>query len=183
MKRLIALLLCIGMFAAVAVGCGQQKQEVATGDEAKSLNAADYEDTYAGLCNYLSAYGYINPLEDNKGLTYTVMNSDLIGAKQGRRFNCKHTENKSATVEIYEYDLEGLKASPDEAATTVLESVKKTGTFTNLIGGTVKDVYMSDNGKYMLIYNDDSIKDDTKEDDKNFVARKELVEKFKKFHA
>lgn len=171
------------MFAAVAVGCAQQQQEVATGDEAKSQNMADYEDTFTGLCNYLSAWGYINPLEDNKGLTFTVMKSDIIGAKQGRRFTLKHTENKTATAEIYEYDIEGLKASPDEAATTVLDSVKKNGTFTNLIGEEVKNVYMSDNGKYMLIYNDDSIKDDTKEDDKNYVARTEMVEKFKKFHA
>lgn len=182
MKRIIALLLCIGMFAAVAAGCGGTgKQEVATGDEAASLNAGDYKDTYDGLCTYLSALGYINPLEDNKGVTYTVMNSELIGAKQGRRFVAKHT--KDTSIEIYEYDLDGLKASPDEAAETVRASVAKNGTFVNLIGETVKNVYLSDNGKYLMIYNDTTIKDDTKEDEDNVKARAEVIAKFKAFHA
>ena len=34
MKRIIALLLCVGMFAAVAAGCGGGQQLTATGDEA-----------------------------------------------------------------------------------------------------------------------------------------------------
>lgn len=182
MKKIIALLLCIGMFAAVAAGCGGSgQQEVATGDEAASLNANDYKDTYDGLCTYLSALGYINPLEDNKGISYSVMNAEIIGAKQGRRFTAKHTEK--TTIEIYEYDLDGLKASPDEAAETVRSSVEKDGTFTNLIGEKVENVYLSDNGKYLMIYTDTTINGDTKETDKNFTARKEVVEKFKAFHA
>ena len=177
MKRIIALLLCIGMFAAVAAGCGgTTKEETATGDEAKSLKASDYKDDFNGLCTYLSAYGYINPLEDNKGVTYTVMKAEIIGAKQGRRFTAK--KSKDTTIEIYEYDLKKL----DDTAKDVIESVKNDGTFINLVGETVDDVYMSNNGKYLMIYNDTTINADTKEDDDNYKTRADIVKKFKAFH-
>ena len=177
MKRIIALLLCVGMFAAVAAGCGgNTKQETATGDEAVSKNASDYKDNFEGLCTYLSAFGYINPLEDNKGITYTVMNAEIIGAKQGRRFTAKKT--KDTTIEIYEYDLAKL----NDTAKTVINSVKNDGTFLNLVDETVDDVYMSNNGKYMMIYNDTTITNDTKEEEDNYKMRAEIVEKFKTFH-
>ena len=178
MKKIIALLLCIGLFAAVAVGCGGQKQAVATGDEAKSLKASDYKDNFDGLCTYLSAWGYINPLADNKGVTYTVMNADIIGAKQGRRFTANADKIKDTVIEIYEYDLSKLNDSAKE----VRSSVEKDGTFVNLVGETVKNVYLSNNGKYMMIYTDHTIKDDTKETDDNYKMREEVVGKFKTFH-
>lgn len=177
MKKIIALLLCIGVFAAVAAGCGgNSKTETATGDEAVSKNASDYKDNFEGLCTYLSAFGYINPLEDNKGVTYTVMKAEIIGAKQGRRFVAKKT--KDTTIEIYEYDLSKL----NNDAKTVIESVKKDGTFVNLVGETVKNVYLSNNGKYMMIYTDTTINENTKEDEDNYKTRAEVIEKFKTFH-
>ena len=180
MKRIIALLLCIGLFASVAAGCGGSgKQPTATGDEAVSKKATDYKNDFSGLCTYLSALGYINPLEDNKGITYTVMSADIIGAKQGRRFTATH--RKDTTIEIYEFDLKKLASTPDEAATTVLASVKKDGTFKNLVGETVKNVYLSNKERYMMIYTDTSINGDTKKTDKNYQAREEVVKNFKNF--
>ena len=98
MKRIIALLLCVGMFAAVAAGCGGGQQLTATGDEATNKSAAAYKDTYADLLTYLSAWGYINPLEANKGKSYTEMKAELIGAKQGRRFTAQHTTDTTIKI-------------------------------------------------------------------------------------
>lgn len=174
MKKIIALLLCLGMFAAVCAGCGGP-QITATGDEATNKSADAYKDTYDDLLNYLSAWGYINPLEKNKGVTYTEMRADLIGAKQGRRFNAQHTKN--ATIELYEFDLTKSNATADE----VLSSVKADGSFKNLFGDKVDSVYLSSNGKYLMVYNDTSIKDDTKDTDENYTKRQEVIDKFKEF--
>ncbi len=171
MKRIIALLLCVGIFVVAAAGCTGKstKKAVATGDEAISTNAADYENNFKGLCTYLSALGYINPKEKNKGITYSVMDAEIIGASEGRRFVAQHTKN--TVIEIYEYDLQALQSTPDEAATDVRASVQKDNTFVNLVGETVKDAYLSDNGRFLMIY---SGNDDSKE---------EVINNFKSFHA
>ncbi len=176
MKKIIALLLCIGIFAVAASGCGgsSSKDPVATSDEAGSLEASDYDNDFEGLCNYLSAYGYINPLKENEGVTYTITRAEIIGASKGRRFETKKIKDtpiKDATIELYEYDLEALSSTPDEAAEKTISSVKQDGTFENLLGETVKDVYLSKNGRFLMIYNG---KDDGKD---------ELVERFQNFHA
>ena len=175
MKKIIALLLCLGIFAAAAAGCGGP-QITATGDEATNKSADAYKDTYDDLLTYLSAWGYINPLEKNKGVTYTEMRADLIGAKQGRRFNAQHA--KDVTIELYEFDLSKQNATADE----VMTSVKTNGSFKNLFGDSVDGVYLSGKGKYMMVYNDASIKDDTKETDENYTKRQDVIEKFEAFH-
>ena len=185
MKRILAFILCAGRFAAVAAGCGgTQKSAVATEDEAyKSTytlkkNVNDYDDTLKGLCQYFGALGYINPIDKNQDITYSDMKGELIGAVKntGKRFQAKHT--KDTVIELYEYDLKHLNSTADE----VMASVKKDGTFVNLIGETVKNVYLSDNGKYLMIYTDNTIGSDTKETDANYKAREEVVKKFKAFH-
>ena len=185
MKKLLAIILCAGMFAAVAAGCGGTKQSaVATDDEAyKSTytlkkNVNDYEDSLKGLCQYFGALGYINPIEKNENITYSNMKGELIGAKKntGKRFQAIHT--KDTMIELYEYDLKNLNATADE----VRGSVEKDNTFKNLLGETVENVYLSNNKKYLMIYTDNTIDDDTKETDKNFKAREEVVKNFKAFH-
>ncbi len=177
MKRIIALILCIGIFAASAAGCaGAGQQTEATGDEAVNMNVEAYKNTYDDLLTYLSAWGYINPLKENEGKTYNVMTAELIGAKRGKRFVAQHT--KDTTIEIYEYDLEKeLNATADEVVT----SVEKTNTFKNFFDETVENVYMSKKNKYMMIYTDKTINGDTKETDDNYVKRKEVIEKFVAF--
>ncbi len=150
MKKIIALLLCLGMFAAVCAGCGGP-QITATGDEATNKSADAYKDTYS------------------------EMRADLIGAKQGRRFNAQHT--KDTTIELYEYDLAKINATADE----VLQSVKTDGSFKNLFGDKVDSVYLSANGKYMMVYSDKTINDDTKETDENYTKRQEVIDKFMDF--
>ena len=176
MKRIIALILCLGIFAAAAAGCGgSSKEPVATGDEAKNTDVSAYKNTYDDLLNYLSAWGYINPLKDNEGITYSNMTAELIGAKQGRRFTAMHTKN--TTIEIYEYDLNKLDATADE----VRSSVEKNNTFQNLFDEKVENVYLTKMGRYMMIYNDTSINDDTKDTDDNYKSRQEVIEKFMAF--
>lgn len=176
MKRITAYLLCLGMFAAVTAGCaGAGKQITATADEAVNTNVSAYQNTYEDLLTYLSALGYINPLSSNKDITYNEMKADLIGAKQGKRFNAQHTKN--TTIELYEYDPNQL----DETAQKVIDSVKATGTFQNLFDETVFDVYLTAGGRYMMIYNDPSITDDTKDTDENYQKRQEVVDHFLEF--
>ena len=176
MKRIIAFLLCVGMFITVAAGCGGSgAQKTATGDEAKNTALSAYKNTYEDLLTYLSAWGYINPLEANKNITYTEMHADLIGAKQGRRFTAQHT--KDTSIEIYEYDLTALNATADE----VRGSVTENGTFQNLFDETVENVYLSNQKRYLMIYTDKTINKDTKETDDNYKARQAVIEKFTAF--
>lgn len=176
MKKLIAALFAAAMITVMATGCfgGTPAPKVATSAEAQSTDAADYPDTYEGLCNYLWANGYINPAEENVDITYTVMDYDLIGAVKGRKF--PEQSKKKATIEIYEFDTAKSNATADE----VLKSVKANGTFTILNLPEVNAI-LSNNGKYMMIYNDKSIKEDDPENESTKL-RDEIVTKFKEFH-
>ena len=149
------------------------KPAVATGDEAKSQNAADYPDTYEGLCNYLASFGYINPLKDNADVTYVVMDYALVGATHGRRYT--EQTKKKATIEIYDYS-EARSATADE----ILAGIKDKGTFTVLGLPEIKAI-LSNNGKYMMVYNDKSINENNEEQEE-YKLRQEIVEKFKTFH-
>lgn len=174
MKRIIALILCVGIFAAAAAGCGGAGQQItATGDEAVNKNVEAYKNTYEDLLTYLSAWGYINPLKENEGKTYNVMTAELIGAKRGKRFTAQHT--KDTAIEIYEYD---TSDKWDATADEVVSSVEKTNTFQNLFDETVENSYMSKNNKYMMVYTDKTINDDTKDTDDNYVKMQEVIEKF-----
>lgn len=175
MKKFFAAILAAAMIILCAAGCtGVQKPKVATSDEAVSLNAADYNNDFEGLCNYLWANGYINPHKDNKDITYTEMDYALIGAVNGRKF-IEQTK-KSANIEIYEFDTE----KPSKTATEIINSVKTNGTFTILDLPEV-NAYLSDNGKFLMIYNDKTI-DENKTDSESYKLREEILEKFKEFH-
>ena len=175
MKKLCAAMLAAVMFAAVASGCfgAGQKAAVATGDEAASQNASDYENNFEGLCNYLASFGYINPVDENADVTFTVMDASLIGAAKGRRFT--EQTMKKANIEIYEYS-DTKNATADE----VLKSVKDNGTFSILELPEV-NALLSDNGKYLMVYKDQTI-DESKTDADNYKLREEIIEKFKEFH-
>ena len=176
MKKIIAAFVAAMMISVFATGCfGMgQKTPVATGDEAKSQNAADYENNFTGLCNYLASFGYINPMEDNVDITYATMDSDLIGAAQGRKFN--EQTKKSATIEIYEYVPEKMNATSDE----VIKSVKENGSFAILDLPKVNAI-LSNNEKYFMIYTDRNIQEDNTESEP-YALREEIVTKFKGFY-
>lgn len=180
MKRVLAALLCAGLIMIFTSGCFGAPQvnpeDVATGDEASSLNAADYKNDFEGLCNYFAAYGYINPKDPTKT---SEMDASLIGAKVGKKFTAVRIDDvdvKNITIELYEYKTDNLNATADE----VIGSVKSNGTFTILELPEVKAT-ISDNGKYLMIYNDKGL-DETKTDSDNYKWREEVLEKFKSFH-
>ena len=86
------------------------------------------------------------------------------------RFSYEGSNN--VTVELYEYDLDNL----NDEAQAVLDSVKANGTFT-VIGQEVTDAYLSDSGKYLMIYKD------TQTNEQNELHKQEIVEQFQGFKA
>ena len=176
MKKIIAALAAALMISVFTTGCfGMgQKTAVATGDEALSQEAADYENNFEGLCNYLASFGYINPVSDNEDVTYVSMDYELVGADKGRKFT--EQTKKKATIEIYEFNTDKKNATADE----VIKSVKNDGVFKIYDLPEVKAL-LSDNGKYMMIYTDKSINEENTESDE-YKLRDEIVTKFKEFH-
>ncbi len=171
MKRFLAALLCAGLILVFASGCNSVPK-VETGDEAKSLNASDYADTLDGLATYFSAYGYINPLQTD---TVTKMDASLIGAKAGN----KYTEYvvKNVTIELYEFDTKNPPATADE----IISEVKNNGKFSILELPEV-NAYLSDSGKFMMIYNDNSINNENPDKNSdNYKHREEVLKRFRSF--
>lgn len=192
MKRFIAAILCVGLIAAVSAGCGYKDAlskdnkttqateatgSLATVDETENKN---YSDNLEGLSNYFADKGYITT-KDGKidESTVTVMDASLIGAKEGKKYATGYG-GKAITIELYEYDVTNLNKINDTAK-TVIESVKNTGEFTILDLPSVK-AYLSNNGRYIMIYTDSSIDDANpdKESD-NYKHREEVIKNFKSF--
>ncbi len=73
-------------------------------------------------------------------------------------------------MEFYAFDLDTL----NDEAKKVIESVKKDGTF-QIMDQTVENVYLSDSGKYMMIYTDRVGSEDTQ------ATAKKALEDFKAF--
>ena len=176
MKRIIALVLCIGMFAALATGCmGTGQPSITQYPTNASTELKDYKDTFDDLCKYLSAKGYINCLEENKDKAYNEMEYKLVGASNGKKFVCTLSGANNVTIELYDFS---KPASPDE----VYNKVKKDGKF-SVLGLDEVNAYISDNGKYMMVYTDAGI--NWKEPDKksdNYKRFEEILKAFKEFH-
>lgn len=190
MKRFIAAILCVGLIAAVSVGCGYKDAlskdnktttqatdatgSSATADEPKP---ADFKDNLEGLISYFTELEYL-AMKDGKldESSVTVMDASLIGAKEGKKFITAYG-GKAITIELYEYDLKNL----NDTAKTVIESVKNSGEFTILDLPSVK-AYLSNNGRYIMVYTDASIDDANpdKESD-NYKHREEVIKNFKSF--
>jgi hypothetical protein len=198
MKKLIAAILSICCVAAVACGCGytdaldqqrsatQATEAQSTEDEAvDNVNAADFEDSFDGLCEYFNKKLYTVAKETDTP-SVTEMDAALIGAVQGKKYALTYN-GTSITVELYEYDPENL----NDTANEVISSVKTDGTFTiksEYEGETLElpavTAYLSDNGKYLMIYTDSSINaenPDTTSD--SYTHREEVIENFKAFHS
>ena len=176
MKKIIALVLCAVMFMAFAAGCaGAGTPSLTPYPTDASTKEKDYKDTFDDLCKYLSAKGYINALEENKNKSYNEMEYKLVGAYAGKKFMSTMQGANGVTIELYDYS---KPASPDE----VYNKVKKDGKF-SVLGLDEVNAYLSDNGKYMMVYTDSSI--DWKNPDKkadNYKRFEEVYKAFKEFH-
>ena len=190
MKRFIAAILCVGLIAAVFAGCAYKDAlskdntattqateatgNVATVDE---IDAKNFSDNLQGLSEYFAKKEYITT-KDGKidESTVTVMDASLIGAKEGKKYATSYG-GKAITIELYEYDVKNL----NDTAKAVVESVKNSGEFTILDLPPVK-AYLSNNGRYIMVYTDASIDDANpdKESD-NYKHREEVIKNFKSF--
>lgn len=147
---------------------GQENQQGGEGETPSQNPTAQQDkvdDTLEGLCSFLAQNGGVDgePVE---------MAAAFIGAKAGVQYRFGYEGNNNVIVELYEYDPENLS---DEAK-TVVESVKQDGTF-SVIGQKVTDAYLSDSGKYLMIYKD------TQTNEKNELHKKQIVELFQGFKA
>lgn len=187
MKKIIASILCAGLIALTAAGCGYtdalaQNSSSSTTQASESqvseaeVTDKDFDDNLNGLCNYLAKKGYI-VTKDGKidESQMTKMDAALIGAKEGKKFKASNT----LTIEVYEYDTEKL----NDTAKEIIASVEDKGEFVILDLPAVK-AYMSDSGKYLMIYKDTSI-DDSNPDEKSssYTHREDVLEDFKSFKA
>lgn len=121
-----------------------------------------YEDNLAGLEKYLADNSVIsgNPSE---------MQAEFIGAKKGQKYQMSFNGNNNLTIELYEYDT----ASLNDTAKTVLDDVKKNGSFT--IMNQKVSAELSDSGKYLMVYKD------TANGDQNKAHQKDVTALFKGF--
>lgn len=177
MKKFIAIALICFMSAFVFVGCGQDAlSTTATETETASESTEDdtttdeettdikYDNTLSGLAEYLNSKGYIESLDSP-----TVMSAELIGADKGYRYT-----SGTARIELYRYRPNKL----DNTGKKVIESVKENGTF-ELYGNTF-NAWLTDDGKFLMIYSDTAIgEDDTTSD--AYKTRQKAVKAFKNF--
>lgn len=183
MKKLFISLLSITMLATALTGCASSFDPLADGNQtATTVNQeetqasteevkTEYKDTYEGLVDFMADKGYI--VTDEKYVK--EMNAELIGAETGHRYT-----KDTASVELYSFDTDKLS----DTAEKVINSVKSKGYYT-LSDTELKadndakiQATMSDNGKYMMIYYDSSIKD---EESVSAQTRDKAIEDFKTF--
>ena len=188
MKKIITALMCLGMIAAMLTGCGyndaleNSNKEATKATESSQAETtpvvkdSDYKDTLAGLADYFADKGYIAK-KDGKidASKVTKMDASLIGAKEGKKYQPVNT----VFIEFYSYDTANL----NDTAKDILVSVKDNGTFSILDLPAVK-AYISDNGKYLMVYTDTSINDEKPDtSSQNYITRENAIKDFKAFHA
>ena len=158
----------VAILVLVFSGCGVQLENLSSGtddsgeDESSEVVVTDedYEDTLDGLCEYMTAAGYISG-------DSTEMLASVIGATDGVKYSFS-VSSVSVTAEFYAFDLDNL----DETGEKTLEDAKNNGKITVL--GTEVSAKLSANGKYLLLYADTG-KDDFAE------SRQAAIDAFEAF--
>ncbi len=147
MKKILPIILCAAIVFSVSgcMGTGNQLEKLSTDNvpKASSVKQADYDDDLEGLEKYLKKRVFLPESEP------TEMAYSTIGAVGGHRYTFM-LNNSSVTAEFYEFDLKNI----NEDAKKTIDSVKKNGEF-ELLGIKTKAT-LSDNGKYLMIYTDNS---------------------------
>lgn len=183
MKKIISALLMAFLIAVSAAGCGyndaleqasKANQQTTSASQSASEQTSKeaekvYKDSFDGLCSYMQDKGYYT----DKAVK-TEMDASFIGAKQG----IKYSISNNLAIELYEYDTAKL----NDTAKEIVKEVKDSNSFTIIEGYPVNAAYLSDNGKYLMIYNDTKI--DKNKPDKNsneYKARENAVKDFLAF--
>ncbi len=183
MKKIISALLMASVIAISAAGCGyndaleqasKANQQTTSASQSASEQTSKeaekvYKDSFDGLCSYMQDKGYYT----DKAVK-TEMDASFIGAKQG----IKYSISNNLAIELYEYDTAKL----NDTAKEIVKEVKDSNSFTIIEGYPVNAAYLSDNGKYLMIYNDTKI--DKNKPDKNsneYKVRENAVKDFLAF--
>lgn len=183
MKKIISALLMASVIAISAAGCGyndaleqasKANQQTTSASQSASEQTSKeaekvYKDSFDGLCSYMQDKGYYT----DKAVK-TEMDASFIGAKQG----IKYSISNNLAIELYEYDTTKL----NDTAKEIVKEVKESNSFTIIEGYPVNAAYLSDNGKYLMIYNDTKI--DKNKPDKNsneYKVRENAVKDFLAF--
>ncbi len=129
--------------------------------ELEVMDPAKYTADLKGLEGYLKDSYIIagEPLE---------MSEEAIGAKAGDKFVVNY-QKEQTQIELYEFDLNNL----NERAQNALNSVKAYGKFAML--DQVITAYLSDSGKYLMIYSVNESNDAVKK------QKERAIEVFKVF--
>ena len=170
MKKLILIVmsLAIAVNLTGCMGVGDNSTPGVNTDEAtdaKKLKISDYKNDLSGLEKYLVALNYIP-----SDCAHTEMMYNVIGAKDGDRYNFK-VDNSTVYVELYEYDPDKL----NDDAKRVFDEVNKTGKFhvfgddTSDEDAAVFDAELSENSKYLLLYNGNTDNEKTEKRKKDFT--------------
>lgn len=178
MKKIVSLILVSILSASIFAGCGLEDplsvnngqspttadSTVANETEPQKPVKENYEKSYEGLVEYFKDLEYI----DTEEKSVTKMSADLIGAKQGNRY-----AKDTAKVELYEFG-----GKDNDKAADIKRAVEKNGKF-ELYNREV-EAYLSDNGKYLMIYTDTAIGEgDTTSD--AYKTKKAAIKTFKSF--
>ena len=188
MKKILAAILCAGLVAVTAAGCGytdalaeakraqnttSAAQESQQETKPKEIKSTDYKNNLEGLVEYFDKKEYIANEEKN----ITVMDAASIGAKQGKKFAASY-DGKNISIELYEYDTEKLNGT----ANKILNEIKSDGSF-SVYNLPAVPAYISDNGKFMMVYTDASIsKDNPDKTAANYEHREQVIKDFKEFN-
>lgn len=131
------------------------------GKDIKKVDASKYNNDLEGLEKYLTDLNYL-PADINS----TEMMYGVIGAKAGERYNFT-VDNSVVYVELYEYDTENMNAD----AKRVTAEAKKDGEIKVLSedDNAIFPASLSSNGKYLLMYSDNSTSENNAERKKNFT--------------
>ena len=176
MKKITAAILGAVMAISFA-GCrtaGSQLEKISTesAPDPDTVKVSDYEDNLEGLEKYLVDLNYIP-----KNAKASEMLASVIGAKSGHRYSFI-VDKSTVTAELYEYDTDKL----GEEGSRVLDEVKKNGEFyvfdksVQLDENIAYEAELSENGKYLFIYKDNS------GDIANVQRKADFAEKVKAFH-
>lgn len=177
MKKIIAAVLGAVMAVSLA-GCrtsGSKLEKISTesAPDADTVKMSDYADNLEGLEKYLVDLNYIPQKSEA-----TDMLASVIGAKSGHRYNFI-VDRSTVIAELYEYDTDALT----EEGRRVIDEVKTNGEFyvfdknVQIDENTAYKADLSDSGKYLLIYTDNS------SDIANVQRKADFTQKVKAFHS